>query len=179
MSTSALTNELSTSNADIGRLRAVDWLFGALGGCSMIAQWSEHCCAKPEALGLIPSCDAWIVPSSVPISVLSFFFPGVYIGKSLCIYMYIFSWRKKGVSINLKLKNPRRARVRAETRACGTDSPSRSKQRAPSITPSHHPQKCDCWHGYFVGFWSVIPRDCNTAYEWNLRIVSQQFFVTS
>ena len=39
------------------------------------------------------------------------------------------------------MKNPRRARVRAETRTCGTDSPSRSKSRALSITPSHRPQK--------------------------------------
>ena len=37
-------------------------------------------------------------------------------------------------------KNPRRARVRAETRTYGTDSPSRSKPRALSITPSHRPQ---------------------------------------
>ena len=28
----------------------------------MIAQWSEHWCAKPEALGSIPSCAAWIFP---------------------------------------------------------------------------------------------------------------------
>ena len=32
------------------------------------------------------------------------------------------------------MKNPQRARVRAETRTCGTDSPSRSKSRALSIT---------------------------------------------
>ena len=39
------------------------------------------------------------------------------------------------------MKNQQRARVRAETRTCGTDSPSRSKSRALSITPSHRPQK--------------------------------------
>ena len=38
------------------------------------------------------------------------------------------------------MKNSRRARVRAETRTYGTDSPSRSKLRALSITPLHHPQ---------------------------------------
>ena len=41
------------------------------------------------------------------------------------------------------MKNPRRARVRAETRTCGTDSPSRPKSRALSITPLHHPQTKD------------------------------------
>ena len=39
------------------------------------------------------------------------------------------------------MKNPRRARARAETRTYGTDSPSRSKSRALSITPLHHPHK--------------------------------------
>ena len=38
-------------------------------------------------------------------------------------------------------KKPTRARVCAETRTCGSDSPSRSKSRALSITPLHHPQK--------------------------------------
>ena len=45
-----------------------------------------------------------------------------------------FFFGKKGVRINEKLKNPRRA-------TCGTDSPSRSKSRALSITPLHHPKK--------------------------------------
>ena len=38
-------------------------------------------------------------------------------------------------------KNPRRASVRAETRTYGTDSPTRQKPRALSITPLHHLQK--------------------------------------
>ena len=38
-------------------------------------------------------------------------------------------------------KNPRRASVRAETGTYGTDSPSTSKSRALSITPTHNSQK--------------------------------------
>ena len=50
--------------------------------------------------------------------------------------------RKEGSQNKLQVeKNPRRARVRAETRTYGTDSPSRSKSRALSITPLHYPQK--------------------------------------
>ena len=41
------------------------------------------------------------------------------------------------------MKNPLGARVRAETRTYGTDSPSRPKSRELSITPSHHPQQKD------------------------------------
>ena len=37
-------------------------MFGAVSGCSVIAQWSERWCAKPEALGLIPSCTVLIFP---------------------------------------------------------------------------------------------------------------------
>ena len=46
----------------------------------------------------------------------------------VAIYIYIF-------------KILRKASVRAETRTYGTDSPSRLKSRALSITPLHHPQK--------------------------------------
>ena len=56
----------------------------------------------------------------------------------------VFNLREEGSQNILQTKNPPlRARVRAETRTCGTDSPSRSKSREPSITPSHHPQKKD------------------------------------
>ena len=61
------------------------------------------------------------------------------------IYFFLISinffFGKKGVRINEKLKNPRRARVRAETQTCGTDSPSRSKSRALSTTSLHPPKK--------------------------------------
>ena len=50
----------------------------------------------------------------------------------LSIYIYII--RKEGSQNKLQVeKNPRRARVRAETRTCGTDSPSRSNQMEPSF----------------------------------------------
>ena len=39
-------------------------MFSAVSSCGAIAQWSEHWYAKPEALGSIPSCAAWIF--SVP-----------------------------------------------------------------------------------------------------------------
>ena len=40
-----------------------------------------------------------------------------------------------------KWKNPQRANVCAETRTYVTDSHSRQKSRAPSITPLHHLKK--------------------------------------
>ena len=53
----------------------------------------------------------------------------------------VFKLKEEGSQNILQMKNPLRARVRAETRTCGTDSPSRSKSRELSITPLHHPQK--------------------------------------
>ena len=47
---------------------------------------------------------------------------------------------KESQNIN-EWKNPRRASVRAETRAYRTDSPSRQKSRTLSITPLHHLKK--------------------------------------
>ena len=50
--------------------------------------------------------------------------------------------RKEGSQKKLQVwKNPRRARVRADTRTYGTDSPSRWKSPALSITPLHHHHK--------------------------------------
>ena len=54
-----------------------------------------------------------------------------------------FILKEEGSQNILQMKNPLRTRVRAETRTCGTDSPSRSKSRELSITPLHHPQKKD------------------------------------
>ena len=54
--------------------------------------------------------------------------------QSDCLQLYIYIYM-------YLMKNPRRASVRAETRIYGTDSPSRQKSRALSITPLHHPQK--------------------------------------
>ena len=51
--------------------------------------------------------------------------------------------QEEGSQYKYKLKNPRRASVCAETRTYGTDSPSRWKSRALSITLLHHPQKKD------------------------------------
>ena len=53
----------------------------------------------------------------------------------LYIYIYIY------IYLYMNAENPRRASVRAETRTYGTDSPSRQKPRALSITPLHHLQK--------------------------------------
>ena len=47
--------------------------------------------------------------------------------------------KEEGSQNKLKTKNPRRARARAENRTYGTDSPSRSRSHALSITPTHHP----------------------------------------
>ena len=46
--------------------------------------------------------------------------------------------QEEGRQNKYRWKNPRRASVRAETRTYGTDSPSRQKPRALSITPLHN-----------------------------------------
>ena len=45
-------------------------------------QWSEHWCAKPEALGWIPSCAACVPPPNVR----AFFLSALVLGMDLLMY---------------------------------------------------------------------------------------------
>ena len=57
------------------------------------------------------------------------------------IYIYNTYIERRRKSEQIMMKNPRRARVSAETRTCGTDSPRKSKSNALPITPTHRTQK--------------------------------------
>ena len=56
-------------------------------------------------------------------------------------FLYIYIHKEEGSQNKYVWKNPQRASVHAETRTYGTDSPSRQKPRALSITPLHYLQK--------------------------------------